>query len=245
MTRSEIRALARKKLGETTAAFWTDAEINGYINLGCKDIAYRTKCLRNNQNIAAVSCESSTAAAVSNEYTISGYISNFFAITELLFMQEGTDWQKLIPTSREELDAINPGWRTLAGYTYSNTSSGVTTYNYESNPGIPTHYYWDREEDVLGLYPPPDDDNAGDYIKVYFTYDHTDLSTDSSSPTIPTPLHIAVVDFTVATAYETRQLGERANDAWSKFTSRVNDYLVHRKVEREDEEIIMKNYRNI
>lgn len=244
MTRKDIRDLARKKLGETTAAFWSDAEINDYINLGCKDVAYRTKCLRDNTTIASVSCASSTASAKSNEYTISDSISDFFAITDVYFMQNGTDKMKLMPTSREELDQNDPGWRTSLGYTY--TTGGTVHYNYSSQPGIPDSYYWDREEDILGLVPPPNDDNEGsDYIQVYYTYDHTDMDDDSDVPTIPTPLHSAVVEYVVATAYETRQWGDRANDAWQKYFSKLNDYKVERNVEREDDELIMKNYKNI
>ena len=246
MTREEIRDLVRKKLGETTSAFWTDTEINTYINLGCKDVANRTKCLRSNTTIASISCASSTASIKSNEYTISDYISDFLAITELSFMQDGTDMAKLIPTSREELDVLYSGWRSLVGYTLSNTATGVTTYNYDSTPGTPTHYYWDREEDIFGLVPPPDGDNAGsDYIKVYYTYNHTDISSDSSSPTLPTQLHLAVVDFATATALETRHQGDKANDAWQKYFSRVKDYTIERRNEREDDEIVMKPYRNI
>jgi len=247
MTLSELRALTRKKLGETTTAFWTDAEINGYINLGCKDISQRTKCLRSNTTISSVSCEASTSAsaAASNEYSISDNIDNFFAITEVAFMQEGTDWVKLIPTSREELDSIRTGWRTNVGYTYTNTA-GTTTYNYDNNASTPTHYYWDREEDVLGLDPPPNDDNEGSgYIKVYYAYDHTDVSGDSNSPTIPSSLHLAIVDYAVHVGYDTRGWGDKANDSFQKYLARINDYMVERKREREDEEIVSKNYRNL
>jgi hypothetical protein len=244
MTLSEIRALARKKLGETTSAFWTDAEINTYINLGCKDIAQRTKCLRSNTTIDSVSCVANTAAAASHEYTISENISNFFAITELAFFQNGVDWCKLIPTSREELDATRKGWRTNVGYTY--TSGTATTYNYNDNSSTPMLYYWDREEDVLGIEPPPDDDNEGTgYIKAYYSYNHTDISGDSSSPTIPVALHLAVVDYAVHTGFDTRGWGDKANDAFTKYLARINDYMTERRREREDEEIIMKNYRNI
>jgi hypothetical protein len=243
MILSEIRTLVRKKLGETTGAFWTDAEINGYINLGCKDIAYRTKCLKSNTTFNVASCVTNTAVAGSNEFTISSTISNFFAITEAVFMQDGTSWEKLTATSREELDTVSQGWRTAVGYTY--TTGGTVNYNYGSTPGTPMQYYWDREEDVLGIYPPADDDNDGAYLKVYYTYNHTDLSLDSSSPTLPVPLHPAVVEFAVATGMETRGWGDRANDAWQKYFAKLNDYTVEKKREREDEEIISKNYRNL
>lgn len=246
MTREEIRDLARKKLGETTAAFWTDTEINTYINLGCKDIAFRTKCLRGNTTIGVVSCVATTAGSAtnSNEYTISSYISNFFAVTDAEFLQDGTDWVKMTPTTREELNSTHPGWRTSIGYTYTSTA-GVVTYNYNSSTSTPIYYYWDREEDIVGIYPPPNDDNEGSNLKLFYTYDHTNLSSDSSSPTLPTPLHLAVVDFTVGTGLETRGWGDKANDAWTKYFSRIKDYLIERKVEREDDEPIMKAYRNI
>jgi len=246
MTREEIRDFTRKKLGETTAAFWTDAEINTYINLGAKDLAQRTKSLRSNKTINSVSVVSTTAGSsgASNEYTISDSISNFFAITEMDFRQNGTDTVKLIPTTRECLDMTVSGWRSLVGYT-STSTAGVTTYNYASSPSVPTHYYWNREEDIFGLYPPPNDTNEGAYIKAYYTYSHTDMTTDAESPTLPEPLHLGCVDFAVATGYDTRGWNDKANDAWQKYFSRINDYMTERRVEREDEELIMKNYRNI
>ena len=249
MIRSAIRDLARKRLGETTTAFWTDAEINDYINLGAKDLAQRTKCLRSKVTISSVSVAASSAvsSAASNEYTISDSISNFFAITEMAFMQNGTDTVKLTPTTRESLDLTVTGWRSLVGRTLATTTgtAQVTTYNYAANPSVPTHYYWNREEDIFGLYPPPNDDNEGAYITAYYTYNHTDMTADSQSPTIPEPLHLGVVDFAVATGYDTRGWEEKANDAWQKYFARINDYMTERRVEREDEEIIMKSYRNI
>ena len=46
MTRQNLRDLIRKRLGETTAAFWTDVELNQYINNAGHDIAYNTKCIK-------------------------------------------------------------------------------------------------------------------------------------------------------------------------------------------------------
>jgi len=245
MTREEIRTIARKRLGETTSAFWTDAELNTYINLGCKDVAWRVKCLRTSGTISVASCVAGTASIATNEFTISTSLPKFFAINEVYFKRESKYYKRLIPSSREELDLINENWQSLVGYTHTNTGSGVVTYNYESQPSEPQYYYWSREEDLLGVYPPPDDDNDGAALRIYYSQEHTDLSADSASPTLPDGIHLAVVDFTVATGLEDRGWGDRANDMWNKYTIKLKDYMTEKKNEREDDLITMKPYRNI
>lgn len=245
MTRLEIRTLVRKGLGETTAAFWTNDELNTYINVGCKDIAWRLKCLRTSGYISSVSCVANTVGTRSNEYTLSTSFPTYFAVNEVYFKIDGERFHRLAPSSREELDFEYPGWMSTVGYTYTDTA-GTVTYNYQSQPGIPERYYWNREEDVLGLYPPPDDDQEGaSYIKVYYAYNHTDMSSDSSSPTLPVGIHLAVVDFAIAKGFEDRGWGDRANDFWAKYYQKLKDYVVERRNEREDDEIIMKGYRNL
>ena len=245
MTRKEIRDMARKRLGETTSAFWTDAEMNTYINLGCKDLAWRAKCLRTNGLISVSSCEPNTVSQKNAEFVLSTYLPDCFAVNEVYFKLNGEDFVRLESTTREELDALSDGWMSLAGYTYTNTADGVVTYNYDSTCSIPQKYYWSREEDVLGIWPPPDDDQDGVDMKVYYTYNHEDLSGDDDSPVLPSPLHVAIVDFVAATGLEDRGWGDRANDMWQKYYSKIKDYVVEKKNEREDDLIISKNYRNI
>jgi len=245
MIRSAIRAMARKRLGETTSAFWTDTELDNYINLGCKDVSWRLKCLRSNGTINVSSCVANTVAEASTEVTISSSFSDFYAVNEVYFKRENKDYVRLIPTSREELDVLNDSWRSMVGYTHTNTASGVITYNYGSETSEPTHYYWSREENILGIYPPPNDDHDGAPLKIYYSREHTDLSSDTASPQLPTGIHLAVVDFTVATGLEDRGWGDRANDMWNKYFTKLKDYTTEKKNEREDEEIIMKNYRNV
>jgi len=48
--RTEVRAL----LDETTATFWTDAQINSWINQGCSDVARRAEILWQEQDIVTV-----------------------------------------------------------------------------------------------------------------------------------------------------------------------------------------------
>lgn len=246
MTRQEIRTIARKRLGETTSAFWTDAELNTYINLGCSDIAWRVKCLRAvSLDISVTSCEANIIAVASNEVAISDYIPDFYAVNEVYFKREGKDFRRILPTTREELDIKDEQWQGLTGYTYTDPGSGVITYNKDSATAEPTHYYWDREEDVFGVYPPANEINGGAPLKIYYSKKHADLSDDNLSPQLPDGIHLAVVDFTVATGLEDRGWGDRANDQWNKYMSKLKDYQTEKKAEREDDLTIMKNYRNI
>lgn len=248
MNRGEIRVMARKSLGDTTGAFWTDAELNTYINLGCKDLAWRTKCLRTVGYLPTFSVASGTVSNVTNEYVISTYFPTALAINEVYFKLDGKRFQRLEPTSREALDTEYEGWQSMIGYTTTDTSgaSAVTTYNVESQPGIPQQYYWNRNEDVFGIYPPCGDEQEGaDYLKVYYSYNHTDMGSDTDTPSIPEELHPAIVNFVVVRGFEDRGWGDRANDFWQKYFSQIKDYKIESMRAREDDVLISKSYRNL
>lgn len=219
MTRTNIRDLTRKRLGETTASFWSNPELNTWINDGGRDIAFRTKCIKTNGYISSVDG--------TQEYTLTTSFSNLLAVTEVYFKQGGTTWFKMEATSKTKLDIDMPGWM-----------------SYDS--GTPTEYYWDREEDLIGFIVKPDSDNAGtNYIRVYYADDFTALTDDASVPAIPIYLHQAISDYVVALGFEQRGYGDKANDAWAKYHGRLRNYMTERQREREDDEIIMVNYRNV
>jgi hypothetical protein len=219
MNRLEIRNLTRKRLGETTAAFWTDVELNTWIDDACDDLAFRTKCLRTNDKMTTVT---DTA-----EYTLSTHFSDLLTIFDVYYYLDGSIWDKLDPTTRVELDITDPGWKSVSS-------------------GTPDRYYWSREEDVIGFFVKPNSTNAGtDYAEVYYAQKHTDITSDTAAIDIPGPLHNAISDYVVATGLDTRGWGDKSNDAWSKYFSKLKDYQIERDREREDDELIMKNYRNI
>ena len=334
MTRQEIRDIARKRLGETTAAFWTDIELNLYINLACSNIAWRTKCLRDTGFINISSCEPNSTGEVITEWSISSLIDeNAFAINEVYFKRENTTYRRLESSSREELDIETEEWQSLIGYTnvrdpganlaftgvglddmtfagnyngdasasitykveidstggtdtfewfkndvsqatgvaitglsqsldlgfnvtfiattghtladYWDWGSPVITYNFNSQTSEPLQYYWVYEEDVIGIYPPPSDLHDGAPLKIYYSKDHIYMTSDTDVPTLPINLHLAAIDYTVASGLEDRGWGERANDHWTKYIKKIQDYGIEKGIQREDEEIIMKNYRNV
>jgi hypothetical protein len=218
LTRQQIRDLSRKRLGETTASFWTDAELNTWIDDAGEDLAFKTKSIRANGYLTVIEDQA--------EYTVNSNFPNLLSILEVYHYQN-SKWRRLTATTRNELELQNQVWRSV-------------------DSGTPDRYYWDREEDLFGLYIPPDSDSAGtNYIRVYYTRTYTTLATDASVPTLPDFLHRAMSDYIVATGFETRGYGDKANDAWGKYLRRIQEYLVERRREKEDEELIMRSYRNV
>ena len=226
MTRLEIRDLIRKRLGETTTSFWSDTELNTWINDACTDLSFRTKCLKSDSYMTSIYNQ--------GEYTLSNEFPNIITFDEVYFHQNSEAdstasavWMKMVPTSRTEMDKLQAGWKSVSG-------------------GIPSKYYWDREDNLFGFYPIPDTNNAiTNGCHAYYRIYHTDLNDDTQSPSLPEYLQPAAVDFVVATGYETRGWGDKANDAWNKYITKIHDYQVERHREREDDDLVAKNYRNL
>jgi hypothetical protein len=190
------------------------------MNDACKDIAFRSKCLRANLY--------HTPADDTAEYTLSAIFPNVFSINEYYYKQDGTNYVKLEQTSRTELDALYTGWRSAP-------------------KGTPFKYYYDREEDLFGLYPPPElaVTEGTNWGRAYITKTHVDMTTDAENPQIPENLQNAIADYVVAYGQEQRGWGDKANDTWQKYFSKIHDYQVERNREVEDVDVVMKNYRNI
>ena len=238
----QMRTQTRKRLGDATAAFWSDDELNGYINDGLRDISFRTKCLKRDGLISSVSCDPNTESQKSNEFSLTGVFPNFYAVLRVYFFENGNEWIRLNPSSREELDEESISWRGNVGY--DDTAGASGQYNFNSKTSTPRDYYWNREEDFIGLDPPPNDANAGPYIRVYYADKHVDISGDTDVPDIPEAmLHLAAINYAVAVGFEDRGWGDRANYNWTKYSAKIKDYKIERNREREDDEIVSMNYR--
>ena len=246
MIRSSLRDKIRKKLGETTSAFWNDTEINDYINDGARDLSFRAKCIRANTFVTTQDATENSVSEKNHEISFASIDPNIYAILEVYFHQAGNSvtprWVKLNPTNRTELDITSPGWKDDIGHT--NLTAG--TFNTASRPGVPTHYYWDREEDLFGWWLPSNTtQTSSDNLRIYYMLRHIDLSGDGDEPQIPEPLQLAIIDYGIAQGLEDRGWQEKANDRWDKFFTRIKDYQMERNREQEDEDLIMKNYKNI
>lgn len=213
MIRSAIRDKIRMQLGETTASFWTDTQLNTWINDGSRDIAWRTKCL--------VTSGLMTTTEDECEYALSTLSSLAIEILDAYYYNsDSEDWYKLQPTNRKRLDVSNPGWL-------------------GADAGEPTNYAYDLKQDWLLIWPAPDSNNYGEYFKAYYAYDATDLTNDSQSPEIPTQLHDAIVEYVKIVGYESRGLGDRANNSRQLYINMLKDWTTESK-QQDDEEILMR-----
>jgi len=218
MIRSEIRDLIRKRLGETTAQFWSNDELNSYIDEAGDDLAFQTKSIKTNGLL--------TTIENTQEYTLSDEFPNLISILKVEYYQDGNNWVKLPSTTRGELSMLHKGWKS-------------------ADAGTPIEYYYDREEDILGFYPKPDSDNDGEYARVYYARTYTALSSDAATPTLPDFLHMAMVYYVTAIGFGQRGYGDKENDMRSKYFQRIQQYLSESRREKEDEQVVMKSIYNI
>ena len=101
----------------------------------------------------------------------------------------------------------------------------------------------------MTLYVPPNALNSGtDYVEVYYAKDFSDISADTaslSSQLDSVVLELALTDWVIAMGFETRGQTEKANDRWTKYYGKLQNYktnLLNRM--DEDQDIIMRPYRS-
>jgi hypothetical protein len=223
MIRSVIRTTARKKLGESTALFWTDAELNTWMEDAQKDIAWKAKLKRTRGTFTTIA---STA-----RYVLTTIFPTFMRVCDggvSIYSLANTNWTKLPYISKSDLELLNPDWT-------------------DSDASAPQYYMEDLDENIIELWPTPIADNVGtNYCRVYYCATPTAMSVDASSPDLDAQgiLHHAVVDYVVATGFESRGYWDIANDVWSKYYDKIKSYMIE-KNNREDEDICIKNYRNV
>ena len=119
----------------------------------------------------------------------------------------------------------------------------VSTWN---NSSVPQIYMEDTDEDILELYPIPQASCIGTgYARVYYSSIPTVMASDNSQPDLDTHhiLDHAVVDYVCAMGFASRGYGDLSNDYWSKYYDKIKSYMIE-KNNKDDEDLVMRNYRN-
>jgi hypothetical protein len=218
MTRGVIKSTARKKLGESTAVFFTNDDIEQWINDSLIDIVWQTRCYR-----ARVYA---TTTADTLRYTLTTLIPNTLRINQVrIYSDELLQWRRLDQKDYDFLDKVYPYW-------VSNDAAD------------PLYYVYDRELNEFILFPKcPDDYVGANYLEVYHSPMPTPLTDDNQTTTdVPEQLHPAIIEYVVATGLEGRGYQDIADNHWLKYQGKLNSYMAQRELE-EDEEICMHGER--
>ena len=219
MTRGDIKQIARKKLGETTAVFFTDEDLNLWITEAQIDVVWNTRCKRQR-----TLC---TTTADTLRYTLTQLLPNVLRlITVRIYSSQLDKWRRLYEKDYDFLDDRYPQWMSYDAAT-------------------PLYYIYDREIDELILFPKCQSDYVGvNYLEVYNSPLPIVLTQDAETPApdIPIQLHPALVEYVVATGLEARGYQDIADNHWVKYQQKWTGYMTQREIE-EDEEICMRGGR--
>lgn len=158
MLASEIITDVRRELLETTAAFWSDAELLRHLNRGEKDYVNRTRIL---EDTAFLSTTTGTM-----DYQLP---PNWVSAKLVLYnsKEEDTDddaWQRLRPTSLEKMGQETP-----------NFLATETTTSLEATPE--KYFIWNNR---IYLYPAPRNSKDSDLYLFYKAKPIALTSTDQS-----------------------------------------------------------------
>lgn len=217
MTRLQIKTVARKKLGEATAVFFTEADLDQWFTDACIDVVWKSRCKR-----TRTLC---TTTASTLRYDLTSLISNCLRIISVRIYSNSTlQWRRLTEKTYDFLDQSYPQWESYSAAT-------------------PLYYVYDRQINNVGefiLFPMCQSDYVGtDYLEVYNSQYPATLTDDNQTPTdIPTMLQQAIIEWIVATGLEARGYQDIADNHWSKYTEKIASYLAQTNLE-EDEEICM------
>jgi hypothetical protein len=173
---SNLRTRIRDILNEDTAVFWTDAELNRYINDAERDIAIKAMCLQHIDSLA-------TAAAGTMPFTSSGLLDSNIVETYLrtvTFTGYRTQFLEYLESAAKGI-GLNAIFTSLFGHTPSLGSA-------------PVNWYGRREN----LYIEPNPGSAYNLKAYVADYPSSEMAVNSDIPQIPPAFRPLIILYAVA-----------------------------------------------
>lgn len=189
----QFRTLIRDRLDEPTARFWTDTQLNSWINEAAADIARRTETLQDRQTQSVV--------ANTREYSLD---ANVLRVYRVEYIPTGAG-QPTYPLEYRQFNALDSIWH---------TQSALTT-------GTPCYFtIWGfSPTNKIILYPTPT--RAGT-LRVYVYRLPTATTTDGTTIEVPAGWDSLVIDYAEYSALR-KDRDPRWSEARSLYESRLAD----------------------
>ena len=226
MTRLQVKTTVRKKLGEATAVFFEETDLNQWLEDAQIDLVWKTRCKRIRLLCDTVAASVTNGNATGLRYVLTSLMPNCLRIISIrIYSNQLLKWRRLFEKDYDFLDDRYPQWQS-------------------NDPATPLYYVYDREINEFILFPMCQTDYVGTgYLESYYSPLPTPLTDDAQViQDIPVQLQQALIEFVVATGLEARGYQDIADSHWQKYEGKCTSYIAQRGVQ-EDEEITMHGSR--
>lgn len=195
-TRAQMLAEVRARLGESGTGFYTDAQINQWLNDGVDYIALAV------EPIVTTMLEDATAVTGSAPYKDQSELTlpdSLISIKQVFFKDSAGKWSTLKETTYEDLFEQEPDWE-------SDTADP------------PSRWYW--RTDILGLYPKVKTTRTN-AIRVLHSCRPEEMSADSSTTGLPSWLDRATILYAIYRCRLKDRDENKANHAIAELTMAI------------------------
>lgn len=190
-----MRTKVRRRLDESTARFWTDADLNEWINEGAREVARRAETLQATTNISSV--------ADTQQYSLP---SNVFRVHRVEFTRD-------------------PSRSTALEYRDFNTMDSIWWGSHYMSPGDPYWYtMWGFPPTLAMIVYPTPPDSIADAFKVYYYRMPATASADGDSVEIPSGWDDIILDYCEYSAFR-KDADPRWSDAKALFEAKMQNMV--------------------
>jgi hypothetical protein len=163
-TLSELRTQVRDRIDEATAKFWTDTQINSWINEGARDLARRGEVLQTRDEI--------TSIAGTQEYTLPSDVVRVYRV------EYEDSSQTIVPLEYRDFNNMDSVWWSRQATTESTRPFWFTMWGYPPDLKII-------------VYPTPA--NSDEILRVFYYSVPATVSGDEDPIAVPTGWEDAIV----------------------------------------------------
>lgn len=207
MNRGKMRLEVRRAIDELTAEFWTDAEINDWLNEGAKTLVAIAQPLQMMTQFNTI--------ANQQEYVLNPDIDEIFSVN----FNDGSNLYQLEPCDAKSVQWGTPSTSTYPTHFYLRFQSLATGGHAQS--GIILGPVSDDNAEpqmTLGLHPSPQ--VTGKAVTISYYARHVLMTNDLQVPQIPVEFHRGIVYYAVAQA----KVKDEAYAESDKFMEKFSNY---------------------
>jgi hypothetical protein len=186
--------VVRSLLDESSASFWSDAELQEWLDNGISDIAARVGCIE----------DSDTFLLVTSQYEYTDLVTNGAAAVA----NATKVWGCIYINPDDEyigLKRVEP--RQIADLPHM-------------KPGPPVYYY--HYDDKIGIFPLPTSGQNGDSVKIYFSKNPSAATLELRIAELPSEYHNAMYWFCASMAYKKEHRYAESDKFYQMYIEALN-----------------------